>query len=405
MLADGDPDAARETLRKATAVDPDLVRGWELLGDTMMGVDRSAARWAYLKALRAMRSRARTRRSTRSRPRSSARSAGLFPLGDSGWERELARFVLESVRDVSDYAELDLAEAAWVELARLRLTRGERDAARTTLLEFLDKERGFRVRGPLAEAVCSSRASRPSSATTTTPSAASASCDWRRRRRAPARTSCSADRDRAPGPWAEDILKEAFHDLTDPGDRCLALLLLGERYLLHEQLDEAERAFNEASRIAGQIESSELSARATMGSATSCARRRLACGGGVLPRGAAQMGDHPELLLRILIRRGDLFRLTRDAERAIVDYERASEGYKKLDLTDSRGWARLRLAQMGVEGSIERAEELFKSADLAAGVAATDALSGDRAGTSRGTSSGRASIRGREANASARVRR
>jgi cytochrome c-type biogenesis protein CcmH/NrfG len=55
MLADGDPDAARETLRKATAVDPDLVRGWELLGDTMMGVDRSAARWAYLKALRAMR--------------------------------------------------------------------------------------------------------------------------------------------------------------------------------------------------------------------------------------------------------------------------------------------------------------------------------------------------------------
>jgi hypothetical protein len=32
---------------------------------------------------------------------------------------------------------------------------------------------------------------------------------------------------------------------------------------------------------------------------------------------------------------------------------------------------------MGVEGSIERAEELFKSADLAAGVAATDALSGD----------------------------
>jgi tetratricopeptide (TPR) repeat protein len=379
LLADGDPDAAREALRKATAVDPDLVRGWELLGDTMMGADRAAARWAYLKALRAMRL-PRPYPTLYTLAPTLIRTLGrLFPAGDPGWERELARFVLESVRDVSDYAELDLAEAAWVELARVRLTRGERDAARTTLLEFLDKERGFRIRGPLAEAVLLL-----ASIETELGHHDDAERRLRVLRLAPPPTRARANlvlgriATVRQEPWAEDILREAFQDLTDPGDRCLALLLLGERHLLHEHLDEAERAFNEASRLAGQIESSELAARATMGIGDLVRAKGDAPAAEVCYREArAQMGEHPELLLRILIRRGDLFRLTRDAERAIVDYERASEGYRKLDLPIREAWARLRLAQMGVEGAIDRAEELFKSADLAAGVAATDALRGD----------------------------
>ncbi len=84
LLADGDPDAARDALRKATAVDPDLVRGWELLGDTMMGVDRSAARWAYLKALRAMRL-PRPYPTLYTLAPTLIRTLGrLFPVGDPG---------------------------------------------------------------------------------------------------------------------------------------------------------------------------------------------------------------------------------------------------------------------------------------------------------------------------------
>ena len=94
----------------------------------------------------------------------------------------------------------------------------------------------------------------------------------------------------------------------------------------------------------------------------------------------AQQRNHgsAQLKVRLLLRRGDLFRATGDHQSASEDYLQATRDFNALHLPFEKQ-AHLRLAQMGRRESAEQARNLFKTADLAAGVAATDAISGNPA--------------------------
>jgi tetratricopeptide (TPR) repeat protein len=378
LLSKGDPEAARDLLRRATANDPGLVRAWERLGDCLMGENRDQARFSYLKALRAI--RLPVDLPTTHTPNSGLITtlARLFPPADPGWERELIHFMDEAVMDVGSHEELALFESAAVELSRAHLSRQDRAAAHQCLVDALDRARGFEIRGPLPEAVLQLARIEIDLG----------HHDDAERRLRSLRVAPSPISDRArlligaiavnrQEPWCEEILSEALVGLTDGGGRAEALLLLGEHQLLQERREEAQASFEEAQNISSQLSDDLLSSRAQLGLGDIHRHE------GRLPE-AAQLyqeakrlcGDDPELLQRVLIRRGDLFRAKDDSERALDDYTRAATEYAALSLPVREAWARLRMAQVGSEGAAEQAHMLFKAADHAAGVAASDAISG-----------------------------
>lgn len=379
VLAEGDPDRAQKLLRRATAAHPGLVAAWERLGDTLMGEDRPAARFAFLKALRAVRLPAPYPTAWAATPALIHTLARQFPAGDAGWERELEHFLAEGVGDARTFAELDLAEAAAVELARVRLHRHERGSAHAGLSAFLERTGGFHARGPCSEATLLLV-----EIETELGHHDDAERRLRALRHAPpplaARASLALGRIAVlrQEPWAEDILNSALSGLTDASSKAELWLLLGERHLVLERIDEAAEAFNQASRIANQLRSGPLGARAALGLGDVMrARGDLATAETCYREARANAGEDAELLNRVLLRRGELYRLAGEPGKAAEDFHRAAEAYKRMELPLREAWARVRLARLGVEGQRERAADLFREADLAAGVAAVDSVAGD----------------------------
>jgi len=379
MLAQGNPEAARDLLRRATANDPGLVRAWERLGDCLMGGNGDQARFAYLKALRAIRLPVDLPTTHTANPSLISTLARLFPPADPGWERELTHFLDEAVTDIGNHDELALYESAVVELSRAHLQRQDRRAAHECLVDALERARGFEIRGPLPEAILQlariemdlghhDDAERRLRGLRVAPSPISER----------ARLLIGAIAVNRQEPWCESILSEALAGLTEGRDRADALLLLGEHLLLQERSDAAGTAFEEARRLADQLSDSLLGSRAHLGLGD------IQRQSGNLPQAASLYqeakrlcGEDPELLQRVMLRRGDLFRAKGDKERALDDYSRAADEYASLNLPIREAWARLRMAQVGGEGAAEQAHILFKAADHAAGVAASDAISGN----------------------------
>lgn len=380
-LEAGDPDTAGGLLRRATAADPGLVAAWVRLGDAMLGQDRQSARFAYLKALRALRLPAPYPTVHAPEPELIHTLAHLFPPGDAGWERELEHLLAEGVRDVSSFAELALAEAGAVALARVRLDRDARGEAREALAGFLGRVPGFVVRGPCPEATLllveietelghHDEAEKRLRSFRIAPPPLQARANLALGRIAVLRQE----------PWAEEILREALAGLTDPNHRAEALLLLGERHLLLERYAEAEDVFQQAGRLARQLSSDPLAARAALGLGDVLRLRGDGPSAETRYREArALAGENRELLGRVLLRRGDLHRMTGVLEAAAEDYARAAKIYRELELPLREAWARVRLARLGVTEAAVEATELFKASDLAAGVAAADAVTGDPA--------------------------
>lgn len=380
-LEEGNPEKAEGLLHRATAADPGLVAAWERLGDVQLGQDRGSARFSFLKALRALRLPAPYPTVHAAAPSLIQTLGRLFPPGDAGWERELEHLLTEGVRDVGSYAELGMAEAAAVALARVRLERSARGEARQALADFLERVPTFAVRGPCPEATLllveietdlghHDDAERRLRGFRVAPPPLQARANLALGRIAVLRQE----------PWAEEILREALAGLTDAAQKAEALLLLGERHVLLERLDEAEEAFNQVSRLAGQLRSDALGARAALGLGDVLRLRGDGAGAEACYREARAMaGEDPELLGRVLLRRGDLHRMTGNLERASEDYGRAAQRYHELELPLREAWARVRLARLGVAEAAVQAVDLFKAADLAAGVAAADAVMGDPA--------------------------
>jgi HEAT repeat protein len=378
LMKQGDTTLALQQLRQATAAHPEMAGGWEKLGHALLKTDPGQARWALLKAFRGARLPQTV--PTKHQPTAQLVStlASLFPKADDGLERELVHFLEESVADVGSHEELAMVEMAAVTLAGIHLDRQDRTEAHAVLVNILERARGFQVRGPLAEAVlCVARieidlghhddAERRLRGLRNAPAPY---CDRAGLLRGMIATSRQE-------PWCEEILETAIANLTGAADRCEALLLLAERLLLREKSTEAQNTFNQALQIARATGHDGLAARATLGLGDcqrSCGQHADAAATYQSARTLA--GDDQELLQRVLIRRGDLFRTQGDLSRAQADYSRAADEYANLGLPVREAWARLRLAQVGVEGASEQAHSLFKAVDHAAGVAASDALSG-----------------------------
>jgi tetratricopeptide (TPR) repeat protein len=390
-LTSGDPDRARALLKKATAADPGLVGAWVRLGETLVGEDDAAARFAFLRALRAIRLPARFPVLNPVEP-SLLRDLGrLFPPGDAAWERELEHFHEESVHDVHNEEEAALSEAAAVELGRVFLARGDRRGAAEKLVNWLERARGFHHRRLAGEVVLllvrvevdlglHDEAERHLRLLRDAPPALHARGLVELGRLATLRQE----------PWAEEILAEAIEALDprshreagDPWikDRCEALLLLSERHRLYDRLDRAADCLEMARVLADRSRNARLAGLVLLGLGDTHSQRGEHAQAEAAYRGAQEkvQGDS-ELLQRVLVRRGDLYALTGDADRAAADYARAADGFGGLGLPLREAWARLRLARLGFPAAAETARSLFKAADLAAGVAAADASMGDPA--------------------------
>ncbi|MCB9779811.1 MAG: HEAT repeat domain-containing protein [Alphaproteobacteria bacterium] len=383
-LAAGDPEQARALLRRATAADPGLVAAWARLGETLLGDDKQGARWAFLKALRAVRLPQAVPTAFTVEPGIMRTLGRLFPEGDEAWSTELQRFLDENVRDCVDARELALVEAAAVELARCRLVHGRREEARAGLEATLERALAFAVRGtpaggPMVEVVL-----RLASLEADLGHHDAAERRLRVLRGAPAAVRARGELvlgDIAvmrQEPWAEQILAGLEHQLAAPEDKAEVFLLRAERALRREQVDACREALAQAEGLAEQLCDAALFGRVWLvrgdlrlregahADAEECWRKAR----------AAAEGDRA-LLLRVLLRRGDLFMLTGDPERAADDYRRAAEGFADLGLPLREAWAHVRLAHLGYEGAADRARVLFQAADHAAGVAAADAVAGD----------------------------
>lgn len=390
-LRAGEVARARRLLERATAATPELIPAWALLGRVQHAQDDvRAARFAWLHALRALRLPARWPSHDAVDATLIDDLAGIMPAGDAGWERELVRFLDEGVKDAADPREAELAATAALALAQLQLDRGDRRDAVQGMEAFLARASGFRC---------------PPVATALTLTLARVLIDLgrhdeaeRRLRRlrsapwpAPAQAAVllggiSVQRQE---PWAEVMLRDAIEDLESvrqvgrPGplahDRAEAHLLLAERHRMQDRVDRATASLDRCIAALQGLDAPALRARVAL-LRGDLARQK---GPAHMPeaeqhwREARELaaGDL-ELLQRILLRRGDLFRATGDEDRAIADYTRAADSYAELGLPLREAWARLRLAQLGVKGAADQARTLFKTADLAAGVVAADAISG-----------------------------
>jgi tetratricopeptide (TPR) repeat protein/HEAT repeat protein len=378
LLANGKTEAAIERLRQATAAHPAMMGAWERLGLALMNSDQGQARWALLKAFRGARMPQTVPTVFQPSPGLVNALAGLFPKGDDAWERELTHFLSESVTDVGNYDELNTFELANVALAQVHLDRNDRTEAHRVLVDALERARAFQLRGPMQEAVLLLAKIEVDLG----------HHDDAERRLRPLRYDPRPTSDRArlllgtiatsrQEPWCEDILAECLEHMTRPVDRSEALLMLGERHLLREQHEAAHASFTESLNIARAGELPHLAAQATLGLGDVLRLTgKLGEAAEIYQQARTLAGDNPELLQRVLIRRGDLFRAQGDIERATADYGRAADEYARLRLPLREAWARLRLAQVGVEGAAEEAHTLFKSVDHAAGVAAADAIAG-----------------------------
>jgi len=377
-LKDGNVELALGRLRQATAAHPNLVGGWERMGRAMLTTDPGQARWALLKAFRSTRLPQTVPTTYQPTADMVSTLAKLFPAGDDAWERELIHFLNEAVTDVANHKELAMMECAAVALAKVYLARNDRGQAHTILIDLLERARGFQVRGPLAEAILilariefdmghHDEAERRLRTLRSTPGHISDRAQLLIGMIATSRQE----------PWCEDILETCVQHLTEHRDRCEALLLLGERMLLRGRHADATRAFDGSLQIARATQNESLAARATLGLGD-CHRTQgdLSQAAEVYQKARTMAGGDPELLQRVLIRRGDLFRAQGDMPKAIKDYSRAADEYAAMGLPIREAWARLRLAQVGVEGAAEQAHTLFKSVDHAAGVAAADTISG-----------------------------
>lgn len=377
-MENGDLETATALYRSATTNHPGLVGAWQRLGAASLRADPGQARWALLKALRGTRLPQQVPTATQPTASLIHTLASLFPPADDAWERELIHFLGESVTDVGNQEELAMVEAAGVALANVHLDRNDREQAHTGLVELVERCRGFRVRGPLSEAMlCLARIE------VDLGHHDDAERRLRSLRHDPGRTA-----DRAQlligtiavsrqEPWCEEILLECIQRLTQPEDRCEAMLMLGERHLLRGQKASAQKTFEGALELANVSSNRSLAARATLGLGDlHRIQGDLGQAAEIYQQARALADEDPELLQRVLIRRGDLFRTQGDMSRAQADYSRAADEYARIGLPVREAWARLRMAQVGIEGAAEQAHTIFKTVDHAAGVAASDAISG-----------------------------
>jgi len=382
-LSLGETDRALEMFIKATETDPSLARGWQNLGNLQREEDINKSKLSLVKALRATKVPLPYTGAGFLTPDVFTSLGELFEVGDEAWKVELERFLEDSVTDVRSRAESNLHEAASMELANFYLRVGDRRQAVGVCANQLARSKAFEAGYTLTnlqllmvkieselgdhdEAELHLRSllrSDDKEIVARAKLALGRIVVWRQER------------------WAEDILRQAWDGLVSDGERCRCQLLLGERAVLSGDYEEAEHLLGSALALAELAEDQRLKARVlvTMGD---CARgnkemeRAQECW--QESRAIAKDSNDEEVLLRLVLRRGDILAMSGDLDGAIRDYQIAVQGYKSLQLTLREGWALLRLARIGgAQETFDQARACFEKCDFAVGVAAVDTLLGN----------------------------
>lgn len=399
----GRPEEAEGVLRRATAADPDGVRGWQRLGDVLALSDRTAARMAWLQGLRKARFPLAWPGATGPEPEV-FRQLGPAFADPADWEREIERFLTEQVRDVRTAGEAAVVVAAALELSRSHERRGDRTGARDVLTELLSRCRLFAYKEtPWAAVLELTRLE------TDLGHHDEAEGLLRRLRREPHPSEVDvAEAALALGriavirqePWAEEILDEALAGPLDDRGKLEAWALRCERAVRQERPDEANRCLAEAraaARRAGGgaaaaafhlVESDVARLEQRTGEAVQAARRGLEALGEPVSLPGTRAVPDPEVRGRLHLRLGDLAlaaartgpnRDPRRADEAWEHFQVAARLFKDHGFPVREAWTLVRIATIAREPGtvLEAARARFAEADLAAGIAACDAIRGD----------------------------
>jgi HEAT repeat protein len=365
LMAEGDGDGAIEKYRKAVEQSPELAWGWQRLGEALLSVDKAEATHALLMALR---------RTELPLPYPGAPwpERGLLRLlesafvpGDPSWERELAFFIGERCNDLKEAAGAELMEAAALAWARCRLVVGDRAGARGILAQARDRAAGFSYapslsRLQLALVRLDAELGYHDEAEETL-----------RRLKAGAELETLALVSLATAwiahlrdePWVEELLAESLPGLVEDEDRCDALLLLGERGDLREEMVKL------AWRLGG-----EWAERAELLRGDKARKSGDKAGAREIYRACAEKTS--ESGFRARVRLGDLAVEAENIAEAVSWFSSSVAGFLQFQLPLREAWARLRLASLGDLSHIEPALKIFRAANLATGVAAVDTLCG-----------------------------
>ncbi len=384
LMSRGEAGRAQALLRLASVEAPQLPTPWQRLGDVLVATDRPQARWCYIKAFRTVRLPLPYPGAPSGDPDLVGSLQTLFEPTDPAWERELEDLLDQRVSDVATESEAAFVEAAAIALGRVLLARNERELAWTRLKSILSRLDSFRWGRPFIELSLflarlateighHDRAEKHLDRLMDHPD---------RNTRGRARMALGRLVLARQEPWAEEILGEALELLTDKSWRLEAMLLLAERHLLMDRLQDAALVLERAQQLASTLADPALLGMTALlsgdlhrhagdpesagDSYREAERRALDC-------------SYMELRYRLALRAGDL---ALDAERiddAHRDYTEAVKGFRSLRLVLREGWALLRLGRLGDQQAIVEARSLFKKADMAAGVAAADAIAGDPA--------------------------
>jgi HEAT repeat protein len=378
LIAAGSPEKAVSCLRQATVSDPALLPAWQRLGDVLAGQDPGEARFAYIKALRAVRLPVPYPGAPTADPDLIRSLEGLFEADDAGWERELRDLLEERIRDARSSQAMALVEAAGLAYARVFLARGERQEAAEMLATLVKRSRAFAHPGLMAElrlllARLETELGRHNQAEECLrPLEHQGDALVQSRARLALGRVVVARQE----PWAEEILEEALAGLQDLDDQSQAWLLLAERHLLQDRPDRAaeclERARDLLHRTGNQAD------RALLAMLEGDLRRQRGdLDGAQVAYGDAErlakQGGGVELRWRLALRAGDMASMAGEQDQARAAWRGAEAGFDKLNLPIRRGWALLRLGRLGDREALRLAGEAFRAADLAAGVAAVDA--------------------------------
>ena len=383
LLSAGDSAGALEVFGRATATDPSLVRAWQSLGGLQQVSDANQAKFSLLKALRATKLPLPYSGAGSVTPDIFEILGKLFDVGDEDWHRELVRFLDESVTDVRSIEESAIHEAASIELATFFLRVGDRVQTVAVCANQLARAKAFDGGYTLAnlqllmveteselgnhdEAELHLRSLLRSDNENVAARASLALgriVVWRQER------------------WAEEILRRAWSGLVTDRDRCRCQLLLGQRAVLGGNFDDADHLLGSALALAEQCENSSLLAKVWVAMGDSARGKmdmEIAQESWQKARVFAKESGDQEVLLRLILRRGDILAMNGDVDGALSDYETAVEGYRGLQLTLREGWALLRVGRVGgSQEAFDQARTCFEKCDFAVGVAAVDTLVGD----------------------------
>lgn len=386
-LEDGAPEQAEAILQRVTVNDPSRVQGWQLLGDALAIHDRTAARQAWLSAFR---------RTSLPLPWPGAPLFGADGLrsleraftDEEAWEAELTRFLDDRVVDVTSTEGSALVVAVSRALANSRVRRGQRTGARDALAALVARAHSFahtaRPWGAMVELARleADLGSHDEAEALARRVIRGGEAPWTGRAVLLLASVATARQE----PFAEDILRDAERSGLDEVDQLQWRILSAERSLRAEHLEVARQHLEAATALARRLamprhtsavrllEGDVLRSEDRWDEAVAV----WSAGSNGLPNGV-----DAELANRFRSRLGDAALQEREVREAEHHYVAAAGGFAANELVVREAWALLRLAQVRRLTGQDPAELLraalsrFQSADLAAGVAAHDAVAGD----------------------------